>query len=232
MIRFLRLASLVSVAILLGYTAVRWGGLWRVERVEILGANQLSASTLTKLSQSVKGANILRLDLEGIKDRVEGERWVKRARIKVDFFARAVVIHITERKPVARIGFEGGTAVWVDDEGVALQPADSAVLCGVEPTSGPLPREVVAAAKALEKLDPDFLTLFPCFDASDPDDVVAKSSGGTTVIRCGPIGNLTRKVAILNELWRERGRANLDLTAYAEVDLRWDDEVVLKPRLP
>jgi len=86
-----------------------------------------------------------------------------------------------------------------------------------------------AAARALERLDPQLLSLFPTFDATDPDCVVASCHCGT-VVRCGPISTLPEKLAILSELWEQHVRGKIDLTAYAEVDLRWDGEIVLKPR--
>ena len=163
MIRFFRLLSLFLAVLIFFFALARWGGWWRVSHVIVLGAVHLSTDTLTKLSQSVENANILRLDLKGVRKLVEKERWVKEARVKLDFFARTVVIHITERKPVARIGFAGDAAVWVDEDGVVLSQADTAVLCGVAPTGNIVPREVVAAARAVERLDPGLLKLFPCF---------------------------------------------------------------------
>lgn len=198
--------------------------------MKVIGALRLSPESLTELTQIVQSANMLRLDIRGVRDRAEADRWVKEVRVECDYLSRTVVIYITEREPVARVGLEGGIETWVDAEGVLLlQPAEGAALQGVRPRGGRVAPEVVAAARALERLDPQLLSLFPVFDATDPNCVVARSHCGT-VVRCGPISTLPEKLAILSELWEQHVRGKIDLTAYAKVDLRWDGGIVLKPR--
>ncbi len=229
--RLLRWGCLFLAFLLVGYALLRWGGWWKVADVKVIGAHRLSPESLTELTQIVQSANMLRLDIRGVRDRAEADRWVKEVRVECDYLSRTVVIYITEREPVARVGLEGDIEAWVDAEGVLLQsqPLEGAVLRGVRPHWGRVSGEVVAAARALERLDPQLLSLFPTFDATDPDCVVASCHCGT-VVRCGPISTLPEKLAILSELWEQHVRGKIDLTAYAEVDLRWDGEIVLKPR--
>ena len=47
---------------------------------------------------------------------------------------------------------------------------------------------------------------------------------------CGPIGRLPRTLAILKKLWEEHQAGLIDLSAYSEVDLRWEGQIILKPR--
>ena len=228
MTRAFRILCLFLVFLLVGYTALRWGGWWCVSHVIVLGAHRLAPESLTELTQIVQSANMLRLDVKGVRDRAEQERWIKEVQVECDYLSRTVVIHITEREPVARVGLEGGTAIWIDAEGVPLELADGARLVGVRPVAGRVPPEAVTAARALEALDSEFISFFPRFDASDPTAVTARCGCGT-LVRFGPIGTLAQKLPILEELWRQHMQGKIDLTAYAEVDLRWDG-IVLKPR--
>ncbi|MGC9530286.1 MAG: cell division protein FtsQ/DivIB [Candidatus Bipolaricaulaceae bacterium] len=215
--------------VVVGVAAVRWGGWWRVSQVTVFGNHHLPSEWLTQLTQIVSGANILRIDLGGIRDWVVKSAWVKDARVSCSLWSRCVKVIVVEREPVGRVQLEGGTAVWVDAEGFVLGSAEGAALVGVHASNHPARRvhpEVACAAEALRQAGPDFLSSFPVFDASDPANVVAHGAGGLTV-QCGPIGKLPQTLAILERLWE---RTEFELAAYAEVDLRWEDQVILKPR--
>ncbi len=229
MTRSVRILCLFLVFLLVSYAVLRWGGWWRVSHVVVLGAHRLAPESLTELTQIVQSANMLRLDIKGVRDRAEEDRWIKEVQVDCDYLSRTVVIYITEREPVARVGLEGGTAVWVDAEGVLLEPAEGAILVGIRPRAGRVAPEAVVAAQALEAFDSEFISLFPHFDASDPTAVTAQCDCGT-VVRFGPIGTLAQKLPILEELCRLHVQGKIDLTAYAEVDLQWDGKIVLKPR--
>jgi len=216
-------ACLLLIALLIGFAILRWGPWIRVDGVRVRGVHHLSSQYVSQLTRIVLGANMLRLDLRGVRDLTIRDPWVADAQVKRDFLSRVVTIEIREREPVGRVQLEGGRTVWIDAEGVVLGPAQEAVLGGVRASRGRVTSEVAAAAAALEAWDEVLLDGFSSFDASDPDCVVAHGVSMPTVL-CGPIGELPSALATLGQLSRVK-----DLSDYREVDLRWGSEVILKP---
>lgn len=214
---------LVLVALLVGFSVLRWGAWITVDGVRVLGVHHLSSQYVAQLTQIVLGANMLRLDPWGVRERALRDPWVKDARVSYSVFSRVVRIEIREREPVARVQLEGGRTVWIDEEGVVLGPSSGAVLGGVRTVGGRVSPCVVAGAIALEGLGRTLLEQFPSFDASDPDCVVASGETGLRVL-CGPIGELPSALATLEQVAQAK-----DLSAFREVDLRWGSEVILKP---
>lgn len=227
MTRLLRGLALGLATVLVAVATLRWGGWWRVTEVRVLGAHHLPSESLTELTQIVSSANILRLDLRGIRDRFAAHPWVKDVSVRCHPLSRMVEIYIDEREPVGRVELEGGEAVWVDAEGVVLGPAEDALLVGVRGTGGRVSQKVAEAAQALE--GSGFKAASFRFDGSDPGCVIAHLPGGV-VARCGPIGKLPHVLVILTRLWEQHRAGLIDLSAYSEVDLRWEGQIILKPR--
>lgn len=225
----LRFACLGIAVLLLAWGAVRWGGWWRVVEVKVAGDHHLPPEYRTQLTQIVSSANILRLDLRGIRDRIVSLPWVREVQLGVDPVARRVRIYVWEREPVGRVVYEGGTAVWVDNEGVVVGPADQAWLLVPPGQGGWVPPEVALAAEAVERTNPALLSLIAPIDATDPEAVVASPPSGP-LIRLGPISTLPQRLVILGELWEEQLAGRFNFSSYAEVDLRWEGQVILKPR--
>jgi len=219
----IRRASLLVIALLIGFTILRWSPWIRVDGVRVQGVHHLSSQYVSQLTRIVLGANMLRLDLRGVRDLAIRNPWVADAQVKRDFLSRVVTIEIREREPVGRVQLEGGRTVWIDAEGVVLGPAQNAVLSGAQAARGRVSPEVTEAAVALEAWDDTLLDRFSSFDVSDPNCVVAQGASMPTVL-CGPIGELPRALATLGQLSRAK-----DLSDFREVDLRWGSEVILKP---
>ncbi len=218
-----RLLCLAVALTLLGLAILRWGGWIRVDGVRVVGVQHLSSQYVSQLTQFVLGANMLRLDLRGVRDRAIRDPWVEDARVARSIVSRVVSIEIREREPVGRVQLEGGRTVWIDAQGVVLGAAEHAVLVGVRAVGGRVSPEVANAACALASWDHTLLEKFPSFDASDLDCVVARGEGMPEVL-CGPIGELPSALATLGQVARVK-----DLSAFRQADLRWGSEVILKP---
>lgn len=225
----LRFACLALALLLLGGGAIRWGGWWRVVEVKVTGDHHLPPKLRAQLTHIVSSANILRLDLRGFRDRILSLPWVREVQLGVDPVGRRIRIYVWEREPVGRVAYEGGTEVWVDDEGVVVGQADQAWLVVAPGQGGWVSLEVAQAAEAVEGVDPALLSLIAPINATDPQAVVAEPPLGPR-IRFGPIGNLPQRLAILEELWEEQLAGRFNFSSYAEVDLRWEGQVILKPR--
>ncbi len=221
--RGVRQLCLAMIVLIAGFTIVRWGGWIRVDGVRVMGVHHLSSQYVSQLTQIVLGANMLRLDLRGVRDRAIRDPWVDDARVTRDVVSRVVTIEIREREPVGRVQLEGGRTVWIDAQGVVLGPAEGAALCNVRASEGQVSHAVASAAAALASWDDTLLEKFPSFDASDLDCVVARGDDVPRVL-CGPIGELPSALATLMQVDQAK-----DLSEFREVDLRWGSEVILKP---
>ncbi len=219
MIRAVRVGCLAGALLIFAFAAIRWGEWWRVEEVWVSPARYVAPEQLTGI---LLGANVLRLQTGGLRDQIARDPRVAAVSIRPRPLLKRVDVVIKEREPAVQVRLESGQAVWVDPEGVILEPATEARVVGVRregPRVGP---EAVQAAQAVAGLAPAVRERFSTFDISDPTSVVARGEGVPTVF-LGEIGPLGDRLAILAALW-ERGL----LEGYATVDLRVGDEVVLK----
>ncbi len=201
------------------FASVRWGGWWRVEEVWVSSTRYVAAEQLTGI---LLGANVLRLQTGGIRDWIRRDPRVLEAKVRVRPLGKRVEVEIKEREPAVEVRLGGGEAVWVDAEGVILEPGTVPAVVGVPRAGERVALEAVRAARAVAQLSPAVRERFPMFDVSDPTDVIAKGDGSPTLL-LGEISQLGERLAILEELW-ERGL----LAEYATVDLRVGDEVILK----
>ncbi len=219
MIRAARLLALALAFSIVSLSVLRWGGWWRVAEVRLSPTRYVALEQLTGF---LLGANVLRLELRALHSAIQGDLRVLKAKIRLYPLARRVDVMIEERKPVVAVGLRDGRAFWVDAEGVLLEPAEQASLVGLMASEGRVAPEAVQAALALARWDVPWRPLYPTFDASDPQQVIARSRDGPTLL-LGSIGQLADRLAILRMLWEPE-----NLGTYAVVDLRGEDEVVLK----
>lgn len=219
MIRAVRVGCLVGALLIVTFAAIRWGGWWRVEEVWVSPARYVASEQLTGI---LLGANVLRLQTSGLRDQIARDPRVAAVSIRARPLLKRVDVVIKEREPAVQVRLESGQAVWVDPEGVILEPAAEARVVGVRREGPRVGREAVQAARAVASLVPAVRERFSTFDISDPTSVVARGEGVPTVF-LGEIGQLGDRLATLAALW-ERGL----LEGYATVDLRVGDEVVLK----
>jgi len=218
-IRATRVGCVVCSVLVVLCSALRWSGRWRVAEVWVSPTRYVMAEQLTGI---LLGANVLRLQTGEIADRIRQDPRVLAAKIRVRPFWKRVEVEIKEREPAVQVELGGGAAVWVDAEGVILEPAPAPVVVGVPRHGERVSVEVVHAAQAVARLSPTVRGKFTMFDVSDPTNVIARGSRSPTLV-LGEIGRLGDRLAILEELW-ERWR----LAEYAMVDFRIGDEVILR----
>ncbi len=190
-----------------------------MEEVWVSVARYAATEQLTGI---LLGANVLRLQTGEIGDWIRRDPRVLEARVRVRVLGKRVEVEIKERRQAVEVRLAGGEAVWVDAEGVILEPAVAPKVVGVPQAGDRVAREAVAAARAVSQLSPALHQRLSTFDISDPTSVTAQGEGSMLLL-LGEIGQLGERLAILEELWR-RGV----VTGYATVDLRGGDEVILK----
>lgn len=218
MIRGLRFFLLFLALALAGLVSLRWGGWLRVREVKVFPTRY---APVEKLTGGILGANILRLDLKPLHREVLADPRVLAVDARVHFFRGAVVIDVRERSPVVPVGLNSGEKVWVDRDGVILEPAAEARVVGVRAEGGRVGAEVVETAMAWERLPLLLRARLPLLDLSG-DEAVAP---GPPRVLFGAICQVPEKLSILIALWRAGF-----LEGYNLVDLRGDDMVILKRR--
>ncbi len=216
MTKFLRVLLLVLLFLVAAGTALRWGGWLRVQEVRVNPTRYVSAE---KLTGRLLGANILRLDLKPLWAEIFADRRVLGAQARVNFFYLRLELEIRERLPLVAVEVLGRDHVWVDREGVVLEPAESARVRAREIFPGQVAPEVVEAALAWERLPRALAQRFPLLDLTGQEAVAP----GPPLLRLGTICQVPEKLGILVALWR-KGL----LEGQALVDLRFHDVVVLK----
>ena len=101
---------------------------FRLERVEVQGAPEMAKADILASVQSTghltKGMPLVGLDLEQLRKRIEGEGWVKDAKI-IRLLPDTLVIAVGPRQPAAVWQLMGQTRV-VDAEGRVIDGADAA----------------------------------------------------------------------------------------------------------
>ena len=97
--------------------------LFRIDQVNVQGGERLSHRQIVALSDIQTGMNTFSLDLELIGRKIEGNPWVREARVQ-RIFPRQVAIQIRERKPVAIINL--GYLYYLDDQGEVFKVLDAA----------------------------------------------------------------------------------------------------------
>ncbi|MCS7239970.1 MAG: hypothetical protein NZ651_01815 [Candidatus Bipolaricaulota bacterium] len=172
-----------------------------------------------KLTGEVLGANILRLNLEPLRQTILADPRVLGVVTRVDFFHLRVHVEVRERAPLVAVGLRSGEKMWVDREGVILEPADEAWAVGVKAEGNRVEPEVVEAVLAWAQLPRALRERYPVLDFSQ-DQAVAP---GSPTILFGAICQVPKKLGILTTLWREGL-----LEGFGVVDLRANDVVILK----
>lgn len=216
MIRVLRLLLLGAAILVATATGLRWSGALRVQEVR---ANPTRYVSWEKLTGQVLGANILRLDLEPLWRELMQDPRVVGVRARRNLFCLCLELEVRERTPLVALEISGAGFVWVDREGVVLEPAAAARTRARPIAPGRVEAAVVAAALAWERLPRVLAERFPVLDLTGAEAVAP----GPPLLRLGPICQVPEKLSILVALWREGL-----LEGCSEADLRPHEVVVLK----
>lgn len=215
MIRWFRFVLLFLALMLLALVSFRWGGWLTVREIKILPTRYVSVE---KLTEGLLGDNILRVDLEPLRREILEDPRVLGLVTRINFFLCQVEIEVRERSPVVKVKLGTGESVWVDEEGVVLEPAEDAVVVA-QARGNRVSKEVVEAALAWERLPRALRERYSLLDLSGNEAFAM----GHPQIRFGMICQVPAKLGILIKLWREGL-----LEGYALVNLRGDDFVILR----
>ena len=208
-----------------------WGEPWRVERVEVVGAERLSGREVAEAAGVAPGAAWGMVDPARTVRALTEHDWVASARV-ARLPGGTVVLEVREREPMAVIEARGGP-LGVDAEGrpfAVLEAEEARALPRLKVASAPppgQPDERLARAIRVARSLPDRGLELPeeiaVGDERDPEGVVLRLPGLPPRVVLGN-EEFEERVAVLVELLAQR---KSEVEASTQVDLRFAGQAVL-----
>jgi cell division protein FtsQ len=231
----------VAVTGVAGAHALRRSGLLAVTEVSVVGARRIPEATVRTAAGIDVGTDLLGIDPEAVADRLEAVPGILRARAARHLPSR-VVITIEEREPYALVNLSrpDGAAglVWVDATGHLVGPERHGAMPALPILSGVEPPPATAGEPVGDRLQTGLALLHALkraggLVADRVSEVDLGPAGGPVLytvdgmaVWLGPEGwdeRLARLDAVLGGLAEQQ-------EPVATVDLRFRDQVVLRPR--
>jgi cell division protein FtsQ len=201
-------------------------------RLAVIGNEHASAEELAAAAGVAPGTPLASLDLVAVEAALAGHPWVRRARVAA-LPPDQLILAVEEREPVAVARLAGVTRL-VDRDGTAFAPASADTrlpeLRGAGAPGGPPLVEGVALLAAVEAQGlpaPQALILAADEPATVPALELASDAPAPSARVLLGRDDQAAKLARLAELLR----ADLpELGSAAEIDLRFGEDVVLRPK--
>jgi cell division protein FtsQ len=231
----------VAVTGVAGAHALRRSGLLAVTDLSVAGARRIPEATVRAAAGIDPGADLLAIDAGAVVDRLEAVPGVLRAHL-VRHLPNRVVITIEEREPYALVNLsrpDGASGlVWVDPDGYLVAPERQGAMPSLPILSGVEPPPATAGEPVGDRLQAG-LTLLRALQRA-PGRAAGRISEVDLEPAAGPVLYLIDGVAVWlgHEGWDERlarletvlGRLGEQTEPVESVDLRFRDQVVLRPR--
>jgi cell division protein FtsQ len=232
--------ALLAVGSLVGAGAVgvRWlvtSPRFAVSEVQVLGASRLAAAEIIAASGIRGGVNLWKIDARAAAAAVEGLAAVRRAEV-IRAFPNRVTIVVEERRPFTLV--HAGRLHWIDEDGVRVASEARAVTVSLPVISGLTDDEIASASRApservltgvrlirtLLRTGSPLLAQISEVDVGRNDGPVLYTVDGIEV-RLGAEewdSRIPRLAGVLAQV-ASSGQA------VSAIDLRFRDQVVLKP---
>jgi cell division protein FtsQ len=237
-------ALVVAVATTVVSDTISSGG-FSLKTVTVTGARHADIAGLEAIIRRNFPANVLRMDLYQVRDRLEREAWVERAEVR-RVLPSELVIQVRERIP--EVIFElNGELMLADRSGILLDRYDSKYgkldvpvfkgLAGEDP-AGYRAHQKENSARILlgqqmlgelESGSPAFVRNISEVDLSDPADVKLILVDDTAEILLGDRDFLKRFQRLMSNLSQYR-ELQAQYQEIASVDLRYEGQIIYRPR--
>lgn len=231
---FLAVGSLVGA----GAVGVRWlvtSPRFAVSEVEVRGASRLPAAEIIAASGIRGGVNLWKIDARAAAAAVEGLAAVRRAEV-IRAFPNRVTIVVEERRPFTLV--HAGRLHWIDEDGVRVASEARAVTVSLPVISGLTDDEIASASRApSERVLTGVRLIRTLLRAGSPllaqiSEVDVGRSDGPVLYTVDGI-----EVRLGAEEWDSRiprlagvlAQVASSGQAVSAIDLRFRDQVVLKP---
>jgi cell division protein FtsQ len=237
-VRILRVIALL--AMLAGLAHVPWDGLRkrvaRVDRVRVEGTRYLDAARVMQVAGLASGQDLFRLDLERARQALLLDPRVQEARV-TRRLPRDVQVRIVEREPVLLVNH--GVPWEIDSAGVLLPPLEPGVVADVPLLVGPRfdglaagtqvnraeVQRGLAWVRALSARELQLAGQVSEVDVSDAALTGLTMLDGTRVLAPGWPPDTPRLSALRVVIADLKARG----TTANEVDLRFEDQVIVRP---
>jgi cell division protein FtsQ len=232
--------ALVAVAAIAGAGAlgVRWlltSPRFAVSQVEVRGTSRLAAAEIVTASGIRRGANLWKIDPRAAVAGVESLTAVRRAEV-IRAFPNRVTIVVEERRPFTLV--HAGRLHWIDEEGVRVAAESRPVTMALPVISGLTDDEIASASRApSERVLTGVRLIRTLLRAGSP--LVAQISEVDVGRNDGPVLYTVEgiEVRLGAEEWDARiprlagvlAQVAASGQAVSAIDLRFRDQVVLKP---
>jgi cell division protein FtsQ len=235
---------LAAVAAFYAYRHACTADMLTLRHITFAGCRRLDPGNLEMIVQRNFPANILRIDLDKLRSRLEQETWIRRAEIR-RVLPASLEVYVEERVPSA-IAEIGGELELLDNEGVLLDRYDPSYGKLDVPVFTGLRGDSAAAYKALQeenssrvRLGVQLLTELASgssdltrdiseIDLSDPGNVKVLLVNDTAEIYLGDRDFLKRFQAFLAQYEQVKS----EYGEMASVNLRFFPDIVYSPKRP
>jgi UDP-N-acetylmuramate dehydrogenase len=185
--------------------------LFAVRRIEVTGVTYADPVLIDKVRESLRGASVFTADLDGAQRRLEGDPWVKRARLDY-YLPNRVVIEVEERIAVAWFVGVDNRARVLDFDGRVLavldgQPTQFMKIEGVGPNlpAGTVPSAVYqAAAQLAVSLPPSLVAEVEHITVAGPESLGFRLKSGTAINLGAPVDVRNKLIAVVTLLQQQR----------------------------
>jgi cell division protein FtsQ len=179
-----------------------FGSSWlAAQEVTVSGERTLSAAEIRSAANVDLGTPLVRLDLDGIQQRVAALRPVASVTVH-RAWPHTVAIRVTERRPVATVRVGSGWAL-VDKTGVVFRHSDAQPKLPLLLLASPHDRAVLrATASVVHALPADLLGRMRLLQARSMDSITLHLKGGDLVHWGGP-EHSADKAAVLRVLLKQ-----------------------------
>lgn len=195
----------------------------RVARVELQGVSEAAAPAVLAAAGVRPGVPIMGLDLDGVRERVEGVGWIRSARV-LRFLPDTLVIAAAERPRLA-VWQTGGRTFVVDRDGAPIPEADAGRFPDLPLVVGEGANEAAAAVLPLLLARPRLIARIDALVRVDSRrwDLRLKDGGLIQL-------PADKEDAALIQLDQLDQRARLLELGFARIDLRDPETVTVRPR--
>ena len=202
---------------------------FRVRKIEVAGGQDFVVRDIRAVLDASRLGNLLLLDIEVLRDRIESHRWVKEARVR-KVFPSSLKVEITERKPAALLRI-GESYLMINEDGVGLERlasrenSDLPVLLDRSSFQNRYDEKIALAWRCLSALTPEQHQEIEALDVSENRSVSVFLRGLTTRFIIGG-EHFSERLSFIRSHWAELEGRN---GALEYVDLRFDDRIIFKP---